>query len=79
MIDDIWKIGGQLVYAVLVVFVVAAVYATVSPLIYPSDPLSQIIEFAESMGALALGLLVGSLFLTASVVLDKLDTFGGSR
>jgi len=77
MIDDIWEVGGKLAYALFVVFFVAAVYLVVTPLIDPSAPFAQVVVYAESMGTLALGLLVGSLLLAASIVLDKLNSFGG--
>lgn len=76
MIDDIWEIGGGIVYAALIIMIVAAVYAIVVPLIDPSVPFSGIVEYAESIGTLALGLLVGGLLLAASLLIDKIDSLG---
>jgi len=71
-----WEIGEGLVYTTFVILIVASVYAIVVPLIDPSGPFSGIITYAKSRGTLALGLLVGSILVAASLVMDKFNSFG---
>jgi len=76
MTDDIWEVGGEITYAALIILIVASVYAILVPLIDPSAPFSGVVEYAMSIGTLALGLLVGSLLLAASFLIKKVNSFG---